>query len=586
MSDSLSPSTAGPRRLWLPVILVALMVACVALPFTVEFENVEMMFGILFLGPAAATAGVALWWLFLSGLPWRDRLLGLLVVAIASGAAYGLSHESFRLALTIYGLAGLSLVWVGYLLLTTWLNWPVRRIGLALTLFLAAAGCTLLRMDGTWGNFVLQINYRFAESAEDRYVKGRTAESDSPVAAAGPVTLAAGDWPAFRGAARDGRLAGVSIPTDWDKSQPKLLWKQPIGPGWSSFTVVGSRVYTQEQRGPQEVVVCLDADTGKQLWSHADEARFTEAVAGAGPRATPTFHDGKVYALGATGKLNCLDAGTGKLVWVKDMAADSGAKPQAGGWWGFCSSPLVANGLVVVVSSYTDGKAVVAYAADTGALAWSGGKGHHTYCSAQLSILGGVEQILVTTDHGLTAYDPKSGQELWDHEWVPMKDMARVVQPAVVSDTDVLLGNGFKQGTRRLKVSQASAGWSVEEVWTTKAINPYYNDLVVHKGHLYGFDDAFFTCVSLDQGEKRWRARGYGNGQVLLLADQDLLLILSERGEVSLVKADPEKHTVVGKFKAIDGKTWNHPVVAHGKLFVRNGEEVACYQLAAAGASR
>lgn len=584
MSNTISPSTSvGPRRLWLPVFLVALTVVCLVLPYTVEFENMELMFGLMMLGPMAATAGVALWWLFLSGIPWRDRLLGLLVVVVAAGAAFGLSHETFRVALMFYGLAGLSLVWVGYLLLTTWLSWPARRVGMALTLFLAAAGCTLLRMDGTWGNFLLQINYRFAETAEDRYLKGRAAEGDSQAPAGGPVYLTAGDWPAFRGAARDGRLIGVSIPTDWDKNPPKPLWKQPIGPGWSSFAVVGSRVYTQEQRGPLEAVVCLDADTGKQIWAHTDEARFTEPVAGAGPRATPTFHDGKIYALGAKGTLNCLDAATARRLWVKDMAHDSGAKTPSGEWWGFCASPLVTRDLVIVVSSFTDGKAVVAYKADNGDLVWSGGKGKHSYGSAQLSTLGGVEQVLVTTDHGLTSYDPASGKELWDHNWEPMKDMARVVQPAVVSATDVLLGNGFKQGTRRLRVSQTSDGWSAEEVWTTKAINPYFNDLVVHKGHLYGFDDAFFTCVNLEEGEKRWRARGYGNGQVLLLADQDLLLILSERGEVSLVKADPEKHTVVGRFKAIEGKTWNHPVVAHGKLFVRNGEEVACYRVGTEG---
>jgi len=403
------------------------------------------------------------------------------------------------------------------------------------------------------------------------------------------VNSSAGDWMHWRGPMQNGYSPEKDLPATWSPDGENLVWKVPIG-GRTTPIILNGRVFfindVKDPKDPlteQERVVCLDADTGKQIWAHTDEARFTEAVGGAGPRATPTFHDGKLYALGAKGTLNCLDAATGRRLWVQDMADDSGAKPPPGGWWGFCSSPLVARGLVVVVSSFTDGKAVLAYKADNGDLAWSGGKGKHSYGSAQLSTLGGVEQMLVTTDHGLTSYDPASGKELWDHNWEPMKDMARVVQPAVVSETDVLLGNGFKQGTRRLRLSQQSDGWSAEAVWTTKAISPYFNDLVVHKGHLYGFDDAFFTCVSLDEGEKRWRARGYGNGQVLLLADQDLLLILSERGEVSLVKADPEKHTVVSRFKAIEGKTWNHPVVAHGKLFVRNGEEVACFRLGTEG---
>jgi outer membrane protein assembly factor BamB len=574
----------GPRRLWLPVVLVVIQAVLMRLPYWVEFPNMDLMFGVFFFTPMVATGGVLLWWLVLSGLPWRDRLLGVLVAAAAGGVAFVLADESFRIALMFYGLAALSTVWIGYLLLTTWLSWPARRLGMALALFLAAAGCALLRLDGAWGDFNLQVGYRFGETAEDRYLKER-ADNDTSVASlpAETLKLAAGDWPGFRGPARDGVVAGVTIPTDWEKAPPKLLWKQAIGPGWSSFAVVGRRLYTQEQRGPDEVVVCLDADTGKQLWEHKDEVRFTEVVGGPGPRATPTFHDGKLYTLGAKGTLNCLDAATGKPIWAKDIIKDAGAKVPAAGWWGFCSSPLVAHGIVSVVASFTKGKMVLGYRADSGELAWAAGEGKHTYCSTQLVTLGGVEQLLVAADNGLTSLDPTSGKVRWVHEWFGPKDLARVTQPAVVGESEVLLGTGFKNGARRVRLQKKADGWSDEEVWTTKAISPYFNDLVVYQGHVYGFDDRFFTCVSLDDGEKCWRTRGYDQGQVLLLADQGLLLILSEKGRVALVKADPEKHTVLGKFQAIEGKTWNHPVVAHGKLFVRNGEQIACYQLAPGG---
>jgi outer membrane protein assembly factor BamB len=157
--------------------------------------------------------------------------------------------------------------------------------------------------------------------------------------------------------------------------------------------------------------------------------------------------------------------------------------------------------------------------------------------------------------------------------------MARVVQPAVVGESDVLLGTFFGFGTRRLHLSHSGDAWTAEELWTTKAIKPYYNDFVVHKGYLYGFDDAFFTCVSLADGASKWKERGYEHGQVLLLPDQDLLLVLTEKGAVALLKADPASRQELGRFQAITGKTWNHPVVAHGKLFVRNGEEMACYRL-------
>jgi outer membrane protein assembly factor BamB len=193
--------------------------------------------------------------------------------------------------------------------------------------------------------------------------------------------------------------------------------------------------------------------------------------------------------------------------------------------------------------------------------------------------LDGVEQLLISTGEGLTSYRPKTGDVLWQHAWELQKGMARCIQPTVLEGGDVLLGTGLGNGTRRIHVARSGDSWTAEEVWTTRALKPYYNDLVTHRGYIYGFDTVAFTCLSLEDGSSKWKARGYGNGQVLLLPDQDLLLVLSEKGEVALVAASPEGHKVLGKFPAIEGKTWNHPVIAHGKLFVRNGEEMACYAL-------
>jgi len=143
-----------------------------------------------------------------------------------------------------------------------------------------------------------------------------------------------------------------------------------------------------------------------------------------------------------------------------------------------------------------------------------------------------------------------------------------------------LIGTSFDFGTRLIRVSHEGDRWATSQVWQTTAIKPYFNDLVVHGEHIYGFDASFLVCVSLNEPARpKWKARGYGNGQVLLLPDQNLLLILSEKGDVALVEARPDSHKEVARFKVFDGKTWNHPVIAHGKLFVRNGEEAACYQL-------
>jgi outer membrane protein assembly factor BamB len=244
---------------------------------------------------------------------------------------------------------------------------------------------------------------------------------------------------------------------------------------------------------------------------------------------------------------------------------------------------------VTVFAGGPNGKSVLAYDAATGKLAWSAGNAEYSYCSLHLATLGGVEQLLINTDQGMSSFKPDTGEVLWEHAWAPQKEMARVVQPALLEGGDVLIGTPFNMGLRRVGIARDGSQWTTKEVWTTKAISPYYNDLVIHRGHLYGFDANYFVCVSLEdvqnaQGTGRdakpkWKARGYGSGQVLLLPDQDLLVVLSEKGDVALLEANPAAHKELARFKAIEGKTWNHPVIAHGKLFVRNGEEIACFQL-------
>ncbi len=224
---------------------------------------------------------------------------------------------------------------------------------------------------------------------------------------------------------------------------------------------------------------------------------------------------------------------------------------------------------------------MIAYDAATGEPRWTAGEGQFSYCSPHPVRLDGVEQVLLATDRGLTAYDPGKGTVLWERKWPIGQGMARVVQPARVGDSDFLLGTSFGYGTQRFNVNQSSDGWAARDGWTSTAIKPYYNDLVVHKGHVYGFDNTFFTCISLADGKALWRARGYGAGQVLLLPDQDLLVILGEKGQVALVDAVPDGHHERARFQAITGKTWNHPVIARGRLYVRNGDEAACYELAA-----
>jgi outer membrane protein assembly factor BamB len=576
---------AGPfkLRLWPGVLIVALMWLVRTVVGMMAFSPGHFFFGYM-VTPMAATVLVCLWWLFASRLRWVDRQLVFAVFVVAAGATVFFSFKSFPfMAMILYCVPYILTAWVGWLLLSYRLSWPTRRAGLVALLVLGFLPYNFTRVDGMNGSFAAQFSPRWTPTPEERLLSslsGSHTPADVPAGETAQPTekleLSPGDWPGFRGANRDGRLSGVEIATDWDKSPPRELWRHLIGPGWSSFAVVGDHAYTQEQRGDDELVVCYDLNSGRELWAHHDTTRFTETVAGAGPRSTPTFDDGLVYALGANGVLNCLDATTGALQWSHDVIKDSGASvPQ----WGFSSSPLVAEGIVTVFAGGPKDKSVLGYQAKTGDLAWSAGKGTLSYCSPQLVQVDGVEQLLIATDAGLTSFKPDSGEVLWFHDW-PSEGVVRVVQPALLGEADFLIGTGMGIGTRRIHVSHTADAWPTEELWTSKTIKPYYNDMVIEGDNFYGFDGNIFISGSLADAKVNWRHRGYGNGQVLLLADQHLLVVLTEEGEVALVEAQPDKHKELARFKAIEGKTWNHPVIAHGKLLIRNGEEVACFELA------
>jgi outer membrane protein assembly factor BamB len=570
-------ATAAPRpRLWPGLGIVAAQWLVLTLP-SLWWPGTQLQLDCLVWGAIGGAAAVTLWWLFVSRAPWLDRGLGVLTFAACAVLSYPLFHPTLTYRMygpIIRGLPLATTAWVLWLTLTPMLAWPGRRVGMLTAIALAWGYCTLLRMDGVDGSFTPTVSWRWDPTPEERFLAERSQRQNSPGERVAP-TLQPGDWPGFRGPNRDGRLAGVRIASNWREQPPRLVWRQRVGPGWSSFAVVGDLLYTQEQRGQDEAVVCYQAATGTEVWAHTDPVRFSETIGGPGPRSTPTFHQGRLFALGATGKLNCLDPATGAVVWSRDIVADSGAELPT---WGFSSSPLVAKDIVTVFAGAANGKSVLAYHAANGAPAWTAGDGRFSYSSTHLAKLAGVEQILLSSEKGLSAFEPATGQLLW-HDELPPQQGGSIAQPAVLSDAEVVYGKNF-YGTRRLHVTHEMDRWSARQVWVSKAIKPYFNDFVMHDGHLYGIDGSFFVCVNLSDGKGRWRTRGYGNGQVLLLADQGLLLILSETGEVALVQANPEQHSELTRFSALEGKTWNHPVLVRGRLFVRNGEEMACFALA------
>jgi outer membrane protein assembly factor BamB len=360
----------------------------------------------------------------------------------------------------------------------------------------------------------------------------------------------------------------------WASRKPILQWRHAVGPAWSGLVVADARVFTQEQRGDDECVVCYDRHTGDERWVHCDAAHYKNAGAGDGPRATPTVDGQFVFALGATGILNCLDRDTGTRHWTVNILTDNEAQAPGHGTVG---SPLVAGDLVVVCAGGTKGASLVAYDKGAGKRAWRAGNDPAGYASPSLIQLAGRPQILIINSRSLNAHDPQTGEILWTFPWRNDQE-TNCSQPFPVGVHGLFISADYGTGCALLDIAQGDGGkWNAKPLWSNRGLQTKFCSVVVHDGHAYSFDDEVLECVSLAGGRRKWKRGRYGHGQ-LLLAD-DLLVIQAEDGRVVLVEATPEAQRELGAFQALDGKTWNNPALAGRQLFVRNDHEAACYEL-------
>lgn len=618
----------APLRLWPGVVLVVVQwLLWLVLPMVSRDLAIYGLMGGVVCGPL-----VFGWWLFFSRAPWLERIAMLALMPLAVFVTWffvdrSISNGFMGRMLPVFSVPALSLALVAGLVLARNRSVGTRRMMTAAAIVIACATFTLIRTGGISGAADPDLHWRWTATPEqrllaqeERFVPPTTpapapapAPAPEPAAAEKPPASSTGgtpapavkpapdskaspaasetpkpaavdpapaktvaEWPGFRGPNRDDVVRGVRIATDWSATPPVRMWKRPIGPAWSSFAVQGDLLYTQEQRGDDELVSCYKVSTGEPVWQHRDTARFYESNAGAGPRATPAVSNGRVYALGATAILNALDAHTGAVIWSRNAASDTGSKTPG---WGFAGSPLLVDDMVIVATS---GR-LAAYDAATGKPRWLGPVKGGGYSSPQLMTIDGVTQVVLLTGSGVSSVSPASGSVLWEVEW----EGTPMLQPNRAPEGDLLITSGDGMGgmgMRRVAVRRTGDSWNTSERWQSRGLKPYFNDYVVHNGHAYGFDGSILASVDLADGSRKWKGGRYGNGQLVLLPDQDLLLILSEEGELALVKATSDKFTeVTARVPGIEGKTWNHPVVVGDILLVRNGEEMAAFRLPTAG---
>jgi outer membrane protein assembly factor BamB len=600
------PTPPKPLRLWPGVALAVLLLL---FKFAVPIVAPDAVI-VVTLGSLGCAVAILLWWLFLSRAPWSERLGAVLLIIVALFGTLRILHASLGVGparfMFFFGLVPttLGLALVVWAVATRGLSDRLRRTTMAATILIAVGGWACVRTAGVSNDFKPDLHWRWTQTPEERLLAQAAKEPivlpAAPAAApatpavipapakAAPATakaapaapketpvagVAGPEWPGFRGPRRDGIIPVVQIITDWAASPPVELWRRPIGPGWSSFAVHGGLIYTQEQRGDGEVVSCYNSVTGKPVWIHSDVARFYESGSGPGPRGTPTLNNGRVYAFGSTGIVNALNANDGAVVWSRNAASDTGAKMPD---YGFASSPLVVGDIVIVAAS---GR-LIGYDLATGNPRWQAKTGGGGYSSPHLFTISGVTQVLLLTGHGATSVAPADGKLLWDY---PLKSDMRIVQPALASDDEILMSLGDSgmggSGLRRLAVAHGPGGWTVQDRWTSTGLKLKFNDFVVHNGHAFGFDGSILACIDLKDGQRKWKGGRYGGGQLVLLPDQDLLLVLSEEGELALVGATPDQFKELARFPAIEGKTWNHPVLVGDRLLVRNDQEMAAFRL-------
>lgn len=442
---------------------------------------------------------------------------------------------------------------------------------------LYAAGVVILLLRTTpleieWrGGYLPALTYRKTAPDFDRLERDRLAPR--PARAPSPPAQS-GYWTAFRGPAGDGVYREGPIATNWPTAGLQPLWKQPVGGGYSSFAVAQGLAFTLEQRRETEAAVAYQLSDGAEAWAYEWPARFTEYYSEDGPRSTPLYADGAVFALGAQGDLHCLSADRGLPVWSRNLVKETGAGVPS---FGFAASPIRVGSNIVVVTSARNGKSIMSFRGADGEVVWSALDDPMGYATPVLCALAGREQLVVCGETRTLGLDPGNGEVLWEFPWRVQHGQSPIAQPVILGTNRFLLSAGYFTGCVAVEVQRDASGFTARALWQSKQLKNKFSSSVYHEGFVYGLDEDILTCLDAETGERKWKQGRYGYGQLLLAGDH--LVILSGKGELALAQASPSGHLPVARFPAIAGKTWNVPALDGGKLLVRNSAEMACFSV-------
>ncbi len=541
----------------------------------------SVRFMTLAIGAAIHVLLLAMWVLLGSRAPWLDRLLFLILGFVGLLFVFSLQDKSLGINVLLFGTPIAAACLAITLIVTRIMPWSKRK-WVAYAVWLIAMSLWLLAgTDGMMASFAPELRWRWQPDAEQRALLNRNlairSELNKPKIEVRSVSLKEGDWPRFRGTESNGKASDLGLELS-DKTKAKMLWKQPVGFAWSSMIVVDGLLFTQEQRGPKEAVVCLDAATGGEVWAYTYEARYEDATqaSGTGPRSTPTFYNGRIYSVGGTGVVTCLSAEDGKLIWKRNLSDDC-STPVA--MWGFATSPSLQadNCFLLGGGESSSSKDCICYDANTGDIRWSAeGKGV-TYSSPQLVELCNEQQVVLSVGPDTIGRSVSDGKERWRIKSGGMGNT--MLQPILFGKDQILIASGEGDGTSLVDIKHTGDSWQASKKWSSTRLRPDFNDVVVIDSMILGLTKGLLTCVDSATGELRWKKFRFGSGQLIALPTQGCVLVLSEAGELSLIRVSPKEPTLLITWPGIQGKTWNHPVLVENRIYCRSAEEMACYEL-------
>ena len=458
---------------------------------------------------------------------------------------------------------------------------PLRRQVTAIV-SLVLAQCALsipFRIDGFMGDNRPRVIWRWQPHAT-RVWEPRSGQRVEQQRVPSMKHITTQDYPGFRGRDRTGVVESAAVEWDWNLYPPRELWRMRVGVGWSSFAIADNRCFTQEQRNEWECTTCYDLPTGREIWVHRDLTQFSEVTGGIGPRATPTVVGNRLYALGATGILNCLDVSTGSLFWSRDILADHQTDNCI---FGMSGSPLLIDNLVIVSPGGTE-KLVAAYDFQTGEPRWAGGSAQASYSSPHDATIAGQRQVVLFHGDGLSGHSLSTGETQWSIPWVSNpSEKNNVCQPIVLashenSSTRIFIASGYGQGCGLFQLARHADQFTVDPIWRNRSLRAKFSSAILYEQHVYGLDERYLVCIDLATGDRVWRGGRYGYGQLLRVGGH--LVVQAESGKIALVRATPDRFEEIGQIaEALPSRTWNHPAFAEPVLLVRNDREAACYEL-------